>query len=283
MATQAHPGSSIVVDSYGQVFFVDTGQGIWQLNPQGRLTLIHTLAYHWMALDEKGYFAQSSALGEFDRGSFARITPVAFIPTLIISSDYPIVVGEDSGLYYVPYNRSGARELVRRTPDGQRSVFAMLPSSVNDKPMQWVNGIAIGPDGSLYTTENDAIVKIDRSGIVSTFRGAIQVSDCSDPVFDTPKLPYLRGLAVAHDGTIYAAANGCRTVIAVPANGPAKAIRKTERPWSPTGVAVHGKDVYVLEYVHMPGDNRKEWIPRVCKIGPDGKMTILATVQRRNN
>ncbi len=138
MATQAHPGSSIVVDSYGQVFFVDTGQGIWQLNPQGRLTLIHTLAYHWMALDEKGYFAQSSALGEFDRGSFARITPVAFIPTLIISSDYPIVVGEDSGLYYVPYNRSGARELVRRTPDGQRSVFAMLPSSVNDKPMQCV-------------------------------------------------------------------------------------------------------------------------------------------------
>jgi len=118
---------------------------------------------------------------------------------------------------------------------------------------------------------------------VARFRHAIQLPDCSDPVFDTPKLPYLRGLAVAHDGTVYAAANGCRTVIAVPANSPARAIRKTERPWSPTGVAVHGKEVYVLEYVHTPGDNRKEWIPRVCKIGPDGQTTIFTTVQRRNN
>ena len=128
MATHAHPGSSIVVDSYGQVFFVDTGQGVWKVDPQGKLTLIHTLAYHWMALDENGCFAESNALGEFDRGSFERITPSGSVPTLIISSDYPIAVGQDRGLYYVPYNGSGPRELVRRTPDGQRSVFARLPS-----------------------------------------------------------------------------------------------------------------------------------------------------------
>jgi len=42
------------VDSYGQVFFVDTGQGVWKIDPQGKLTLIHTLAYHWMRSTRKG-------------------------------------------------------------------------------------------------------------------------------------------------------------------------------------------------------------------------------------
>ena len=34
----AHPGSGIVVDRQGQVYFVDTGQGVWKLDTQGRLT-----------------------------------------------------------------------------------------------------------------------------------------------------------------------------------------------------------------------------------------------------
>jgi hypothetical protein len=88
-----------------------------------------------MALDEKGYFAQSQALGEFDRGSFERITPSGDIPTLVLSSDYPITLGKDGALYYVPYNRAGPRELVRRLPDGKRSVFATLPAIAGDKPM----------------------------------------------------------------------------------------------------------------------------------------------------
>ena len=80
-AAHAHPGSSIAVDSQGLVYFVDTGRGVWRLDPRGGLTLIHTLAYHWMALDESGQFAKSNALGEFDRGSFQRITPAGFMPT----------------------------------------------------------------------------------------------------------------------------------------------------------------------------------------------------------
>jgi DNA-binding beta-propeller fold protein YncE len=234
-----------------------------------------------MALDEKGHFAKSKALGNFDRGSFERITPVGSIPTLIISSDYPIAVGEDGGLYYVPYDRSGSRELVRRVPDGQRSVLARLPTDTGAQPMLWVNGIATGPGGSLYITDNDAVRKIDRKGTVTTWRDAIQVPGCSDPLPDTPKLPYLRGLAVASDGTIYAAANGCRAVIQVPAQGPIKTVLKAERPWSPTGVALSGNDICVLEYLHTPGDDRKEWTPRIRRIGPGGKVRTLATVNRQ--
>ncbi len=283
IAASAHPGSSIVVDAQGQVYFVDTGQGVWKLDPHGKLTLLHTLAYHWMALDEKGRFAKSPALGDFDGGSFERITPVGAIPTLIVSSDYPIAVGQDGALYYVPYRKEGPRELVRKTPDGTRSVFATLPAYAGPKPMQWVNGIVTGPDGSLYITDNDAVRKIDGNGIVSTFRDAIQLADCAAPLPDTPKLPYLRGLAVAPDGTVFAAANGCRTVIQVPANGAIRTISRSEPPWSPTGVAVSGEDVYILEYLHTPGDNRNEWTPRVRKAGADGRITTLATIERRKN
>ena len=212
---RAHPGSGIAVDAQGCLHFVDTGEGVFRLDPQGKLALIHRLTYHWMAFDEKGSFAHSQALGDWDNGSFERITPPGAVPALILSSDYPVVVGHDGGLYYVPFNETGTRELIRRMPDGRRSVFATLPKDTGPKPMRWVNGIAVAGDGALYIADNDAIRKVDRRGAVSTFRDAIQAPDCADPLPDAPKLPYLRGLAVARDGeTMYAAANGCRTVIA---------------------------------------------------------------------
>jgi hypothetical protein len=279
-AAEAHPGAGIVVDAHGQVFFVDTGQGVWKLDTQGAVTLSHPRAYHWMALDEKGQFANSQALGDFDRGSFERITPAGSVPALIISSDYPISVGQDGALYYVPYNRDGPRQLVRRTADGRRSVFAELPTETGPQAARWVNGIATGFDGSFYVADDDAIWKIDRTGVVTAFREAIEGPDCSDALPDTPKLPFLRGLAVHPDGTIYAAASGCRTVIQVPARGKIRTVLRAEAPWSPTAVALSGTDIYVLEYLHTPGDDREEWLPRVKKIGADGQVTTLTTVKR---
>ncbi len=276
----AHPGSSIVVDAQGQVYFVDTGGGVWKIDRQGKLALVHKVAYHFMAIDPQGSFA-NAPLGEFDRGTFERITPAGAKPALIISSDYPIAVGRDGALYYVPYDASGKRELVRRTPEGKRSVFTTLPRDTGPKPMMWVNGIAVAPDESLYTTDHDAVRRIDRIGAVSTFRDAIQAPDCSDPLPDIPKFPYLRELAVATDGTVYAAANGCRSVIAIPAKGPVKTILKAERPWSPTGVALSGADIYVLEYLHTPGDDRKQWLPRVRKVAAGGKVTTIAVIESR--
>jgi pimeloyl-ACP methyl ester carboxylesterase len=55
----------------------------------------------------------------------------------------------------------------------------------------------------------------------------------------------------------------------------------SERPWSPTGVAVSGEDVYVLEYTHAHANADKGWRPRVRKLGRDGKVTTLATIPAR--
>jgi hypothetical protein len=82
------------------------------------------------------------------------------------------------------------------------------------------------------------------------------------------------------DGTVYAAANGCRAVIAIPASGKMRTVLRAEAPWSPTGVALFGSDLYVLEYLHTSGDDRKAWIPRVRKVGADGSVKTLAVVKR---
>ena len=57
-------------------------------------------------------------------------------------------------------------------------------------------------------------------------------------------------------------------------------VLRAEQPWAPTAVALHGRDLYVLEYLHTPGDDRRQWLPRVRKIGGNGEVTTIATVDR---
>jgi hypothetical protein len=59
-------------------------------------------------------------------------------------------------------------------------------------------------------------------------------------------------------------------------DGKTETVLKSEKPWTPTGVAVRGKDVFVLEY--SDPDKPTGWRPRVRKLGPDGKVAILATI-----
>jgi sugar lactone lactonase YvrE len=91
-------------------------------------------------------------------------------------------------------------------------------------------------------------------------------------------MPALRGLAVDAKGTVYVAATGCHRVVKITADGKVETVLKSERPWSPTGVAVSGEDVYVLEYTHAHANADKGWRPRVRKLGRDGKVTTLATI-----
>src|SRR5262249_49361544 len=98
--------------------------------------------------------------------------------------------------------------------------------------------------------------------------------DCDVPANMTE--PYLRGLALAGNGTVYAAAAGSHCVVKITPGGKVETVLKAERPWSPTGVAVHGNDVYVLEYTNAHGPPG-EWRPRVRKLGRDGTVTTLAT------
>lgn len=274
----AHPGSGIVVSKKGEIFFTDTGRGVWKIDTLGKLTYVPASQYHWMAIDESGYFAKSQKnFGNW----FERIKPQGSKPQLILCSDFPITVNRDGNLYYAD-TRTGSPRLVRRTPEGKESVIAA------DVMFQGVSGIAAGPDGSLYVTDAshpnaNAIRRITTDGNISMIATDFVIVDSvKNPPPDTP--PGLcRGLDVDSAGVVYVAATGCRRVVKIAPRAGAKVILESPEPWSPTGVTVFRGEVYVLEYRDAPPSQtevRKAWIPRVRKIARDGTITTLATVSR---
>ena len=265
----AHPGSGIVVDRDGQVYFVDTGSGLWKIDTTGALVRISAPRFHWLALDADDRFVST----RLPSGATGEITRVGSTPTLLLASDYPIAIGRDGNLYY-PLRRSGAKlDVLRVSPSGQSSVLA-------DVPLPFLNGIAAAPDGSLYYTENRAIRRIDERGKVSTIRERVALDVCPRiPGMDAND-PQLRGLAVDSSGTVYVAASGCGSLLKVTPDGRITTILQLESPWSPTAVALFGKDVYVLEYLHTEIEDRLLWLPRVRRITADGYCVIIAAVRR---
>jgi streptogramin lyase len=272
----AHPGSGIVVDEYGQIYFTDTGKGVWKIDTDDKLTYLPASKFHWMTIDAAGHFARSPKnFGEY----FERVTPQNNKPALIMCSDFPLVVGKDGNIYYAD-TRPGSAKIIRRTPEGKESVLA------SNKIFEFTSGIAVGPDGSLYITEaNNAnantIRKLTMNGTMSIIATFVGKSGNDLPLETTPS--YCRGLAVDSTGTIYVAATGSRSVLKISPEGVISNILQESSPWTVTGVAVFHGEVYVLEWHDVTAENlevRSAYIPRVRKIGFDGKITTIATVSR---
>src|SRR5881275_2120328 len=101
----AHPGSGIVVDEKGQVFFTDTGNPdarfsghVWKIDAQGRLFSAHATGAHWLALDASGRFARADLKAWFDQRlapNFERIPRTDANPTLLQTDGVPFVVHRD--------------------------------------------------------------------------------------------------------------------------------------------------------------------------------------------
>ena len=280
----AHPGSGIVVDDKGQVFFTDTGNPdarfsghIWRIDAQGRLTSAHTTGAHWLALDVTDRFAGADLKAWFGQRltpNFERIPRSDANPTLLQADGVPFVVDRDGNLYYA--NRH--IDIVRLSPDGTRTHLVPNLSETAEK-LGGIKGLAAGPDGSLFVAYPRTVQKITPAGAVTTLADAVVVPGCDRDVPAGIPEPYLRGLAVDGGGTVYAAATGCRCAVKITPGGKVETVLKAERPWSPTGVAVRGADVYVLEYTNVNGRPR-EWRPRVRKLAQDGTVTALATISR---
>lgn len=274
--TSAHPGSGIVLDKNGNIYFTDTGKGVWKIDTQGKLIFLPASRFHWMAIDAIGSFAGSPKnFGEY----FERVTSKTDKPDLIMCSDFPLVVNKGGNIYYA-VTRPGSSKIIKRTPGGKELVFA------SDKIFEFVNGIATGVDGSLYITESsnanaNTIRKITTNGTVSIIATFVGKDDKDLPLETVPS--YCRGLAVDSTGNIYVAATGSRSVLKITPQGKITTILQTTSPWTPTGVAIFHGEVYILEWHDVTREKlevRDAWIPRVRKIGLDGKAITLATVSR---
>ena len=278
LATTAlgHPGSGILVDRLGQVYFIDTGSGLWKIDTRGALSHLSPLRNHWLAMDPNDRFIQSRV--PTDPGRDWVITAAGSNPTMLISTDFPLLVGQDGNLYHPSARETNVR-IMRTSPTGGTSAFVTLPRSVAGAAVGWINGLANGPNGSIYYTEDNAVRRITAQGAVSTLATVTALtSGPAIPGSDTR--PYLRGLKVSSEGMVYVADAADARVLKITPEGRVTTLLQLVSPWAPTDVAVFGDIVYVLEYSHTAGDDRLEWMPRIRKITPDGKSTIILTVDQ---
>ena len=270
----AHPGSGIVADRQGQIYFLDTGAGLWKIDAHGILTQISSPRFHWMTLDAGDAFRTV----RLPSGS-GEITRVSATPALLLASDVPIAMGREGTLLYPSRGLNGGLRIIRLTPSGRSSDLATLRSASAHGPLEYVNGLATGPDGSVYCSEDDAIQRVTPRGQVSVVVKDLTLTGCAS--IPGNEAPYLRGLAVdAHD-TLYVAASGCGRVLKVTPDGRVSSVIQTQSPWSPTAVTLFGGDIYALEYLHTAGEDRRAWVPRVRKISQNGTSTVIATIDRR--
>jgi sugar lactone lactonase YvrE len=272
-----HPGSGIAVDRVGQVYFLDTGSGLWKIDVHGKLARISETRFHWLALDANDRFANAP----LPSGSDGDITKAAATPTLLLSSDYPITIAQDGNLYYPSRGPRGGLRIMRMIPSGETSVLVTLPATARG-PLPHINGIASGPDDSLYYTENNAIRRISAQGQVSIVATIPALAGSPTiPGISADARSYLRGLAINAHGVIYVAASGCGRVLRITPAGKITTVIQIQSPWSPTAVALSGNELYVLEYLHTAEESRRAWLPRVRKITADGTATIIATIDRQ--
>lgn len=272
----AHPGSGIVVDRLGQIYFLDTGSGLWKIDTQGRPTHISPLRNHWLAIDANNGFNQSRLPA--DSGHDWVITAVGSDPTMLISTDFPLVIGQGGDLFY-PSVREKSVRMLRTKPNGTTSTFVALPRSVAGPAIGWINGIATGPEDNIYYTEDNAIRRITPLGVVSTAKVVPKLAN-GPSIPGSEKHPYLRGLKVDSTGNVFVADSGDARVLKISPDGKVTTLAQLESPWAPTDVAVFGDTVYVLEFTHDAGDDRTTWMPRIRKITPDGRSTVIMTVDQ---
>src|SRR5262245_54116827 len=115
----AHPSAGIVVDQQGQVYFTDNGgssSALWRIDAQGKATRLPISGWHWLALDEKGRYAESDLKKWWEQRitmNFGR-TALSGSPAALLHADgAPFVIDRNSNLYW------GNLEISRLGPDGK--------------------------------------------------------------------------------------------------------------------------------------------------------------------
>ena len=274
----AHPGSGIVVDRRGEIYFVDTGSGVWKIDLHGTLTHVPGPRFHWLTIDSDDRFSTA----RLPTGARGDITRVSTSPTLLVASDFPIAIGANGNLFYPSYAASSGLQLMELTPSNRTTVVANL-TAAGRGDLKWLNGLAAGSDGSFYYTEDNAVRRITARGELSTVVANLTIPSCVS--IPGSSRPMLRGLTADSRGTIYVAASGCGSVIKISARGRVTTVHQLQSPWTPTAVALFGNDIYVLEYLQtaasMETEDRLAWLPRVRKITADGQTRIIASIDRR--
>jgi sugar lactone lactonase YvrE len=301
----SHPGPGIVVDSKGQVYFVDGIRNrIMKLESNGKLTTFaqrtegKTLSNpHHLVLDKKGNLY---SVGDRD-GRVCKVTPdgklsQVYPPTDWIGVEFvgsggnPFTMDATGTLYCIHYRQWKHCQILTIGVDGRLASLAggdwgFAHGKGTGARFSNLHGASFAWDrqGALLVTDNGSSVRrIASDGTVTTVTGG-EAAGFADGQGKEARFDRARGLAVDGQGSIYVADSGNRRIRKVTPDGKVMTVAGSGKRGrqdgpsleatfeSPTGVAV-GIDgaVYVLDFVR---DN-----PRVRKLGTDGRTTTVAVI-----
>jgi hypothetical protein len=285
----AHPSSGIVVNPQGDVYFVDERRNIvWKVDGSGRLSrLASNLHSHQLRIDAAGNLYGESVRflphNNSWEGSLWKATPKGVVSLIHGPAPGfpPGLLVDDQGHRFETYERADVSppisQIRLRARDGTITVVAGASYGQVDgrglrAKIQSVQAMTLAADGALYFTEIDAVRRLSRDGIVRTLVSGLRANKDTD-------LPIqkLWGLVVDEIGTVYVADFGQRRVLRIAQDGIPVAILHAQKPWSPTGVALLGTTLYVLEHGFVPPATSLG--PRVRKLAPNGQVEIMAVVK----
>jgi sugar lactone lactonase YvrE len=284
---QAHPGTGIVVDRGGRIFFTDLAR-IWRLDPDGRLSVaVPSTHTHELYMDAAGNLFGEHLWYESGSDRFRtrawKLAPDGKVSKVLPPTKHfpafvsPIV--DAAGNRYVADVNNNVREtsrIFRTSPAGDRVLLAggawgQRDGRGADARFGSIGGMAVGADGNLYVSDGPSIRKVFPDGRVTTIARDGLLSPALS-VLPGGRSNHLMGIAVDSRGTVFVANHARRSVVAVNARGRMRTLARAGFPWSPTGVtATAAGDLLVLEYRTVPPLQAV----RVRRIGPDGKAVVL--------
>jgi sugar lactone lactonase YvrE len=292
---RADPSNTLVVDKQGRVYFGDVLHNtVWKIE-EGKITpFLKDKHSHRVTLD-----AQGNLFGEHleyvpanDSWRFHmwKATPTGEVSYVVPpSSGFPwgLLMDKDGNRYewHGNVNKQEDSRIVKRAPDGTLTTIAgkgwgLIDGKGEQAKFSKIGGMAWGPDGALYVTDDDAIRRITLDGTVTTIvRGVAELqmgfkARALNLIALGKGGGHLYGLTLDAQGNIYAANFSGKAVIQFAPDGKVLNVIKSENGWAPSGVAVSGGDMYVLEF----SDEGATKGPRVRKVTADGRAVTLGTV-----
>ncbi|MGQ0559168.1 MAG: DUF1801 domain-containing protein [Sphingosinicella sp.] len=227
----AHPSYGIVADGRGNVYFSDL-ERVWKLAPDGSVTLfrpangthVHELALaaNGDIIGDEGHY--DPATGTFSSGIWSRspagVERYLLAPTATPPRGRGLLLDAAGNSYTTQWPGIEDRRtmLIRRSPDGRVTLLMGDPraaASFRQALVSSIGGIAFDPAGALVFADTRALRRADRSGAVTT-------------LYEGEPMTSLRGVAVAPDGSIYAADIGQRRLLGVTPGGQSTSVYRSD-------------------------------------------------------
>lgn len=249
----AHPGTGIVRDSRGNVYYTDLAR-VWKISPSGERTVaVQNVHTHELCLDSLDNLYGEHLWYEGERTDRWRHRVWRLSPDGSLTDIIPAREGfrDDHDKFHFDWDRRGSMywfdrndrsSLRRRDSDGR------VVTLVDD--IREAGRMTVTAEGLIYYMEGGDLRSVDVRGNVSTLARNLRSRRLTE--YLTGDNHNIMGLWTDANKNVYLAVLGGRVVKRVDPGGRVSEAIRSEGPWGPTGGLIDPSgDLWLLESSDM--------------------------------